>query len=236
MDKEDWSTESSTMSDIPIDSVNVSASLSLADASFSKTGDRSIHVETGETTSTEEQKRKARCAILFWVIVLFVIVLLVLILIINLSISSSSASNHQGPSFDPFDAVVEYFSTKHVSSYKDLTTEGTPQNKAALWLAVHEDETAANIPELRNAHEGYLYMTRYIMALNYYSMDGHNWVNQLNFLSSKPVCDWNGFKPVNSEGLYAAKPEYGGLQCDRVSGLPTELDLGESNWCYHDNG
>jgi hypothetical protein len=128
-----------------------------------------------------------------------------------------------------FEDVVDYLSYQGVSSNTDLTTEGTPQNRAARWLS-ELDEAAIQVPEVSigdaQNSSGYLYTARYVMALNYFELSGLNWTSPANFLSRDDVCSWNG--PI--EGYNLSMPlssaQYGGLLCDGESGLPIVLDLG----------
>jgi hypothetical protein len=62
---------------------------------------------------------------------------------------------------------------------------------------------------------------RYIMALDYFALNGPNWFFAMNFMSGYDVCSWNGFSAAYSPN--GAVQETGGLFCD--SGLPLVLDL-----------
>jgi hypothetical protein len=35
-----------------------------------------------------------------------------------------------------------------------------------------------------------IFVTRYVLALTYFSTGGHTWSNSLNFLSGKSSCEW----------------------------------------------
>lgn len=106
--------------------------------------------------------------------------------------------------------VIQYLLDNGVSSQQDLQSDGSPQNLAASWLA-EEDPANVVIPTFNvTTVDGYLYMTRYIMALNYFAMDGENWLDSMNFLSGDDVCYWNSRYPnnVNLGCLCAAFDEY----------------------------
>ena len=91
--------------------------------------------------------------------------------------------------------VIQYLLDNGVSSQQDLQSEGSPQNMAASWLA-EEDPANVIIPAFNvTMVDGYRYMTRYIMALNFFAMDGENWLDDMNFLSGGDVCYWHSRYP-----------------------------------------
>jgi hypothetical protein len=125
-----------------------------------------------------------------------------------------------------FEDIVKYLSLEGVSSQTDLITSGSPQNKAARWLA-EEDLAAVIVPTVSiddpQDTSGYMFMVRYIMALDYHAFDGPGWLTQVDFMTGVDVCSWNGYSAAfHPSGTYT---EIGGLQCDPNSGLPTILDL-----------
>lgn len=89
-----------------------------------------------------------------------------------------------------FRDVTEFLSVK-ITQLSLLQNNDTPQYKAALWIA-DQDEANMPIPENpRNYDVSKDFVQRYIMAVFYFSLDGPNWTNQMNFLSEKSVCDWH---------------------------------------------
>jgi hypothetical protein len=111
-----------------------------------------------------------------------------------------------------FGSVVDYLTVNEISDIQDLVTPGTPQNRAAQWLA---ETDGANLPIPINSGDyidGYRYIFRYVMAVNYYALDGPNWTMQLNFMSPYDVCRWN------------LRPYYG-IFCERNT-IPRKLHLG----------
>lgn len=129
-----------------------------------------------------------------------------------------------------FKEIVDYLS-KGVSDEVDLLTEGSPQNQAARWMA-EEDGLALALPShvgwRADTHrDAYMFMFRYVMALNYFALDGPNWLFSLYFLSDNDTCDWNGagFAVSESGRLF----ERGGVICDADTLLPTTLDLEFNN-------
>lgn len=125
-----------------------------------------------------------------------------------------------------FDELVTYLVNENVSSSNDLYSVGSPQNLAAQWLTIDDD---ANLPlptdSISDSQEAYLYMFRYVMAVNYFAFRGDNWVSRMNFLSESSVCTWNRI----SLGLDGPDVVYeqGGVRCDVDTGLPITLDMGK---------
>jgi hypothetical protein len=84
-----------------------------------------------------------------------------------------------------------------------LLDELSPQYKA-LWWIVHEDPTemimlVAQNNETQSSRSRLVEL--YVMAVLYFATDGSNWLNQMDFLGSKTVCDW-GYEGIdcNEEG------------------------------------
>lgn len=126
----------------------------------------------------------------------------------------------ESPPRPPIAAVIEYFLTESVtdaSFFQDITS---PQYKAARWLS-EEDPANLSIPSVFTQHmDGYFYMFRYIMAINYFALGGEQWFHQLSFLSVEHVCRWNSGKAATL-----------GVVCYKEDGLfvPVELILSK---CY----
>lgn len=74
--------------------------------------------------------------------------------------------------------------------------ESTPQYKAWNWLA-NEDPAKLDL----NAVSDVELNQRYVSALVYFSLGGDAWLDNLNFLSEKSVCEWNDGSDVNSRGI-----------------------------------
>ena len=125
--------------------------------------------------------------------------------------------------------VADYFERERVSSRSDLEQPGTPQYMAAQWL-VEEDSGENSVPERsvkdENDNSGYLFLAKYVMALNYYALGGENWTNSHNFLSDAGICSWNGGLTADANLSAVTSGDYGGVLCDGETGLPIALDLG----------
>lgn len=99
-----------------------------------------------------------------------------------------------------FNDIVDYFSRQNVSMQVDFDNESSPQSKAARWLA-EEDRLNLETPNGNIfSDEGYDYLQRYVLALDYYALDGPNWRHQFNFLTGSHFCSWGGFQ-VTSSGI-----------------------------------
>ena len=129
-----------------------------------------------------------------------------------------------------YDTIVSYVVSQGISNETALKTEGTPQNSAARWLS-EQDEARVQVPTVPIADasdsSGYRFITRYIMALNYFVLGGDGWRTSVRFLTEYDVCDWNGDKfAYNNDGQLHI--ERGGVLCD-TNNHPIYLDLGTSS-------
>ncbi len=210
--------EFTKMCEIPIKSEHCAASLSLADANITEkrsndnTETATDHFESAAISEhpPSSSRRSFRCWGIYFLSTFTVILLSVII-----GISARRDAVLPRPEYS---SVVEYLNSHNISSYEELTTVGSPQHLAAQWLA-ESDPARLPVPDT----EDYLYVTRYVMALNYFALDGEGWTMDVNFLTAEHVCDWNGVKiAFGSKGF-----EAGGLSCDE-NRIPDVLDLGKS--------
>jgi hypothetical protein len=133
--------------------------------------------------------------------------------------SSLKGSNNNLRKADIED-VLNYLVVAGVSSETDLKTYNTPQNIALAWLAL-EDEANYAVPDVPiTVEEGYRYVTRYVLAVIYYSLGGENWNVQAGFGTIANICSWN---QVNFDGTSFYRQ---GVQCDSRTGLIFALNLG----------
>jgi len=127
-------------------------------------------------------------------LVFLVIVVPVLAVKQNRNGASASSSSTEGGAADRprplVKDVMEYLLDNGVSSLVELETPGSPQNKAVRWLA-ELDEANMEVPKVNTqALYGYRYLSRYVVVLNYFALDGPNWSDQLNFLTMSDACFW----------------------------------------------
>jgi hypothetical protein len=116
--------------------------------------------------------------------------------------------------------VLNYLVLAGVSSEISLRTLDTPQNIALAWLAL-DDEANMAVPDVPITEmAGYRYITRYVLAVVYYSMGGENWNFQAGFTTIQDVCSWSDVK-FDGSSFYRQ-----GVFCDSKTGLIFALDLG----------
>lgn len=131
-----------------------------------------------------------------------------------------------------FQNVANFLNRYKYTNLKLMSTKGTAQYMAVDFMA-NFDPAELDMPESADYDEAMQFVQRYIVALFYYSTNGVEWENQLNFLTSDNVCDWNA--QVEDTGEAAASVgEYDGWQ----SGVRCNSD-GEVNYIfirtYHSN-
>jgi hypothetical protein len=105
-----------------------------------------------------------------------------------------------------------------LSGFEVFDDTSTPQYKALVWLA---DEDQAQYDPWNTKLETLI--ERYIASLLFFSTDGHYWSHRFRFLSSSPICQWNG---VFQENLVRNLRR--GIICDN-SGRPIKIELAENN-------
>ena len=85
---------------------------------------------------------------------------------------------------DRFDAIANLATVHGWADSGQLHTDGTPEHKACHWMAFTDGmQLPVDVtPEFQN---------RFLLALFYYSLNGEQWDEQMNFLTAKSVCHWN---------------------------------------------
>ena len=116
-----------------------------------------------------------------------------------------------------FSAVVEYLVAQDVSHRSDLETEGSPQHEAAMWIA-NDDKANHAVPMTGrdDLSEGYKYIVRYVMAVNWFAMKGHDWYDDLFFMTARDVCGWHRLDILKGVFFYGSGP---------LTGVPFALHL-----------
>jgi hypothetical protein len=146
--------------------------------------------------------------------------------------------------------VSDYLVSNQISGVDDLYADAiTPQILAATWIAEMDDKNLAVPNGTIYSDEGYEFIVRYIMALNYFSMGGglqtSTWENNIGFLKFIPTCDWKGMnKNFQFTGIICSEIRSTETNSSMVN-VPTEIYLGMSfyfeqmhdtyitnNYCY----
>lgn len=102
----------------------------------------------------------------------------------------------QGPTAEPkrFPDVVNFLVQQGISSETDLMTDGTPQNRAARWIAdedLHLASFGDDDYQVGVINQAFQFVARYALAVFAFSTNGPNgWTQPLYFLSGRPVCGW----------------------------------------------
>jgi len=102
--------------------------------------------------------------------------------------------------------VYDFLIASDVSKTDDLAKTGSPQNRAAHWIANYDVERV-DIP-FRD-EDPRRFIQRYSLAVLYYALDGEQWATQLNFLASDHECSWNEEIPDENKEIYAV-----GVSCN----------------------
>jgi hypothetical protein len=86
--------------------------------------------------------------------------------------------------------IKKYLLTHRVSTEYDFEESSSPQSLALNFMAIN-DKKSMKVPtgDLQTI-EGYKFITRYIMTLFYYAMNGSRWNYDLLFLSDHDTCEW----------------------------------------------
>jgi hypothetical protein len=198
-----------------------------------------------EIKSTVHPRREKNRTCLWLGAGIFLLVVTVLGILIGISKSRGEDNNNDNNNKSDVSAVnrsastsdvIRYLVDQGISTEEDLRT-GTPQFRAAAWLAT-EDEANLAVPIAysKDDTEGYLYMCRYVMALNYFAMGGHtHWRFQLGFLGKRSVCGWQGEALVNTgfirSGVFCGDTAMGHVPTDLFIGKRRLLSLGVSVFC-----
>jgi len=127
------------------------------------------------------------------------------------------------PTPQPLDPVQKWLIGQGIADPATLLKEGSYQNEAAFWLLDQSSATTLSVLtatdyEVSVPSEAYDQVVRYALACLYYATNPEekSWVKKLNFLSDKPVCDW---QDRNFLG------DVSGVGCDDETGLVNSLKL-----------
>jgi Leucine-rich repeat (LRR) protein len=92
-----------------------------------------------------------------------------------------------------YSELVDFISGQGWTSHFALTDEGSPQMRAAVWLADFDRGilAVADTVALRE---------RYALAVLHFATDGRDWARDIGFLSDAPVCEWAVDNVENKDG------------------------------------
>lgn len=155
-----------------------------------------------------------------WYALGFTFFVIVLIVAISVPVATKNQDSSVRKATTP--EVVVFLLVNGVADTLLVETYGTPQFKAAVWIA-EQDGANLPVPSINtdiNDEQAYEYIFRYVMALNYFAMGGPNsWLRQLNWLSEENVCSWQGEVFVDNALRKI------GVFCNNDEGPPTDLRL-----------
>jgi len=86
-------------------------------------------------------------------------------------------------------SVATFLIDEDVSFEDQVTTPGSPQNRAAAFMAI-DDAAQLEVPEYKSAPDAFKFLQRYALAVFYYAMGGESWDFALNFLTPDETCIW----------------------------------------------
>jgi hypothetical protein len=177
---------SESVSEIPLDRAETGASLPTP--------------EELQGRSSNNRRRRPFCSLWFAAAFFFVVVLAVVGVGVGVSRNNSSSSEEPPSTERKFsvEQLAVYLDQNGVTDTADILNDfGSPQSKAAFWLA-ETDARNVNLPSVSvDEPEGYGFLTRYVLATVYYATAGDNWLFDFKFLSQDDVCDWRGARLSN---------------------------------------
>lgn len=96
-----------------------------------------------------------------------------------------------------------------ISKRELLEDPSSAQYRAARWIAA-EDLEQVDIPINENQPAPFEFVQRYVLAVLYFTLNGSNWNDPLNFVSDLHECSWYETIPDESTGELLAV----GVSCD----------------------
>lgn len=164
--------------------------------------------------SVEEYKAAAgtsgdkSCGLIYYIAIVIGLILVSVLVIVPVvvtqdnrqernSASSAAITPTRAPTMPPVVAptvppaerrssIIDRVVNAGVSTEGQLTTVGTPQNKALEWLVMDEFQTT--IADTSGQHSRLI--ERYVLAVFYYSTNGDSWLYDMKFLLPIDHCDW----------------------------------------------
>jgi hypothetical protein len=165
---------------------------------------------------------------------LMISIITVITVLVGSSNSDSGNTNGRQRNFD-IQELIDYVTANYdIEFYPSIDSPNSPQYLAAKWLS-QEDGLNLKLPspidptssasdtdtDTVNLYK-YQFLARFVMAINYFSLGGPTWKNQLKFLSDEDICSWIGYV---STGSLDQDVDLAGVFCDVETGLPSDLSL-----------
>jgi hypothetical protein len=183
-----------------------------------------------EMRAAENQTRRPRrsCNKSLWLGLLLVFAI-ALSLIIVMVVNGGGGIDDESPLGDEdldfrqsdVDKVITFMAQEGISDLTLLEQSGTPQNTAATWIAKQDEFDLAVPADDAAAIDRYKYITRYVLAVLYFSTGGGSWEHQIQFMTKTNVCDWN-------QRFSNGYTEYRkGVICDDISSRVYAIHLGK---------
>jgi hypothetical protein len=141
---------------------------------------------------TTTSRKLCNKRILCWYTLLFLVILLAITIPVAWTIRNKNATRKQD--------VIDFLVENEISTSFDLKNMESPQYHAAKWIA-NNDGMTLGIPQYG---EHIAFVERYVMAVLFYALDGHNWKHDLNFLSPNHICTWYANITVGNEEYIAS--------------------------------
>ena len=169
-------------------------------------------LKSTHTTVPSKYSRKVKS------IVIASIILVVFCTFLGVTVSRGKKKTEENAvQNDETEKVIQFLLKYKVSLEPDLRYNGTPQRRAAQFLAYGDGYKI----EYTDANAGRI-VDRYSLAVLYYALGGKGWTYQLNFLSARDTCDWNSQLKTT-----AGTTIQEGVQCDN-NGRVMKLMLGKA--------
>ncbi|CAB9522021.1 serine threonine-protein kinase BRI1-like [Seminavis robusta] len=193
---------------------------------------------TGRRTMEHILRRRRRRRQSCILSALVVLVLALLALSIGLAVELSASNNKQSSSSQDnqqtaqtimdsqkrYHDMVRFLSETSISSLTSLEDDSSPQHLALTFLALL-DPLGLPIPHSHIIQEGYQFITRYVLTVLYFGMQGDSWTQKRHFLSNLPTCEW---WELNLDESTRRQYKYVGVICNN-NDIITNLILPNNN-------
>jgi Leucine-rich repeat (LRR) protein len=180
------------LTDLQLDDYNTSTTSTNQNHSLPHVEDVRFGISSfGNNNSTSIRCRRRRVLLQFGIragmVVLLLMLIIIPVVVIVMTSHQNSSSNTNNMS-SRFQETIAYLQQYHVDPTAALTTTGSPQFRAAQWMA-NVDEASLPLSHDDNGR----FLQRYALVVFYYSTQTQSvtWKHSLNFLSKQDECEWN---------------------------------------------